>query len=88
MNGYCTYTVEVREDGRARDVACAKPRVGDAEGPGFVVALCRRHWEIVDRAARREGAAVVLTLGAQDDLPFEGPVGLATAAVEDVVHTG
>jgi hypothetical protein len=88
--GFCTYTVDAhRDDGRKVDVPCALARIGWVEGPGFTVALCRRHFEVVSRQMSKSPAAgVTLTLDAQDDLPLEGPVGLATAAVEDVVRPG
>lgn len=62
MSGFCTYTVEAHEDdGTARDVPCARARVGEVTGPGIRVVLCRRHFDKVARAILKDPQGLTLT---------------------------
>lgn len=76
MNGFCTYTVEAKVEGeeRPRDVLCSKPRVGQAEGPGFHLVLCRRHWDKVTRHALAVPALGVLMVLDEREQPSGDPL--------------
>lgn len=52
MSGYCTYTVYLPYEDDYRAVPCAQPRVGEVNGPGVQVILCKPHYRKVEAAMK------------------------------------